>query len=44
MMSLHFSVQAVHRTLKSLMAILEKEATSTHDTVAREILQEVKKI
>ena len=42
-MSLHCAVQAVRRTLNSLMTFLENEATSAYHPVARGILQEVSK-
>ena len=43
-MSLHSAVQAVYRTLKSLIIFLENEATSAHDPIARGIQQDVKKL
>ena len=41
-MSLHSAVQAVRRTLNSLMMFLENEATSIHDPLAKGILQEMR--
>lgn len=42
-MSLHLAVQAVRRTLNSLITFLENEVASEHDPAARGILEEVRK-